>query len=349
MTILEAAAVEPVLTIGVPTFERRDTVLRSVAAHRAALRGLAAEILVADNASGDGTADAIAASFPSQDGEVPVRVVRGSENTGLLGNFRRLVDSCTTDYLLLLSDEDLPAVNGTYSRLIDELDRTRPAAFVGGESRSRWGRRPRRVDADAVWAATKYISGCGFATVPLRDAIARIDRIGPKDELLPMWELWPFVIAMLDIVLHGGTCARFDDRLFTLGTRLPSSVGESLSARGSGDPVSRASTGEERFRRSYKSLDARLRQTAAMLAYADAVDRSDSSDVDRGQIARLRSHVIRGLMPLVIRRVDSEHPRLAGLLHRSALRTYGVGGLVRDPLRSLRGRGLRERLSRHRR
>lgn len=83
------------LTIGVPTFNRRA----SISDLARSVRGVA-PVLVVDDGSADGTADALA-EFPG------IEVIRHSSNRGYARALMSLFDACRTDYLLVAADDDL--------------------------------------------------------------------------------------------------------------------------------------------------------------------------------------------------------------------------------------------------
>lgn len=103
----------PSLTVAIPTWKRRDTVVETVGLALDAIGGLPIEVLVADNASSDGTFAAIECRYGAA-----CRVVAGESNGGFSANFERLVDAADAPYLILLSDEEILAPRETLERLL---------------------------------------------------------------------------------------------------------------------------------------------------------------------------------------------------------------------------------------
>jgi hypothetical protein len=359
-----------VLTVAIPTYERRATVLRSFELHLAALETLRARVLVADNASTDGTVAALREVLSARPGSLGGRhvsgeqrpaleVIAGEANTGILGNFRRLVDACTTDYLLLLSDEESPVGPDAYRRLIERLEQERPDALVPFPGRGIAGR-PRRgpIAPTDVWDATMYLSGCLYRTEALRGSVARIERIASDGALDGIWRLWPFYLVTLDLSVHRSDVRWHPEALYVPREHLVTTIEDPLfpTVPAAGPPrpptdpavpdahdpaeVHRASTATDVARRSrYKSLDARLTQAAALATYLQRVVKeggeptgSRPARVDRRVVAALERDLERRLHRTIVRRISHEHPPLAdAIAHRHAGR--GVGGRAVAALR----------------
>ncbi len=93
---------EPLVSIGIPTFNRADTL------RRAALSALAqthseVEVLISDNASTDATA-LVAEELCAQDARV--RYMRADVNRGPTANFNLLFAEVRGEYAMMLSDDD---------------------------------------------------------------------------------------------------------------------------------------------------------------------------------------------------------------------------------------------------
>lgn len=95
------------LTIAIPTFNRRKAITEQVKHLLSNDLPKGIEILVIDNASEDGTYDALLNEvIQPSDSQSNIRVLQNSENIGFCGNFFKLFNECNTEYLLINSDED---------------------------------------------------------------------------------------------------------------------------------------------------------------------------------------------------------------------------------------------------
>jgi N-acetylglucosaminyl-diphospho-decaprenol L-rhamnosyltransferase len=111
------------LSIVIVSFNARADLERCLQALHDGPAGRSHEIIVVDNASTDGSADA-ARRWPD------VRVIETGENFGFArGNNIGIRASAGTNLLLLNSDTVVPA--GAIDRMIDELDRHADVAVVG--------------------------------------------------------------------------------------------------------------------------------------------------------------------------------------------------------------------------
>ncbi|MEU6191590.1 glycosyltransferase [Nocardia sp. NPDC047038] len=101
------------MTVVIMTRNRREQLLRTLA-HMTALPD-AAPIILVDNGSADGTADAVAAAFPS------VILIRSAENLGAVA--RNIAVERTTTPYVAFCDDDTRWQPGALTRAADVLDR----------------------------------------------------------------------------------------------------------------------------------------------------------------------------------------------------------------------------------
>jgi N-acetylglucosaminyl-diphospho-decaprenol L-rhamnosyltransferase len=171
-----------------------DGCLRSVQAST----GVTLETWVVDNASPDGSADHVAATFPD------VRLIRNGANRGFAAANNLAIAAAGGRYLLLLNPDTVVRQN-TVARLTEFLD-GHPAIGITGPRvlnrdgsiqscgyryptlareiamsrdgrRAAGGRRPEPADALEVSRDVDWIDGC---CLMIRRAV--VDRIGPLDE-----------------------------------------------------------------------------------------------------------------------------------------------------------------------
>ncbi|WP_181707484.1 glycosyltransferase family 2 protein [Chthonobacter rhizosphaerae] len=95
----------PLLSICVPTFNRRALLERNVTFHLESFSalGIPFEIVIADDCSTDGTADYLA----SLSGEPRVRAIRRARNSGFLDNYAFVMRRARGKYAIFLGDDDL--------------------------------------------------------------------------------------------------------------------------------------------------------------------------------------------------------------------------------------------------
>jgi glycosyltransferase involved in cell wall biosynthesis len=93
---------EPLVSICIPTYQRAATLARALDSALAQTHPRL-EVVISDNASGDGTAElcrAVAAA------DARVRYLRQERNLGPTANFNALFAACRGDYVLMLADDD---------------------------------------------------------------------------------------------------------------------------------------------------------------------------------------------------------------------------------------------------
>lgn len=90
----------PVLTIAIPTYNRRNLLPHAIRSALAISR-FPIEVLVSDNASTDGT-ELIATEFS----DVRIRWFRQKENLGMVNNWQFLLKEARGEWFIMLSDDD---------------------------------------------------------------------------------------------------------------------------------------------------------------------------------------------------------------------------------------------------
>lgn len=113
----------PMVTVGIVTRNRRER-LREAVRSALAQEYPALEVLVADNASEDGTAEALRREFPE------VRLIRLDENLGCPGGRNRIYERARGDYIVNLDDDG--RLDGGAVRRLVETFRSDPAIGIVG-------------------------------------------------------------------------------------------------------------------------------------------------------------------------------------------------------------------------
>ena len=118
------AATEPDLTVIIVSYNTRDLTLKCLETLHANTREARFRTVVLDNASADGSADAIAAAFPQ------VELIRSEENLGFARANNVVAARATTEWLLLLNP-DTEVHDGAVDRLL-AFARAHPEAGITG-------------------------------------------------------------------------------------------------------------------------------------------------------------------------------------------------------------------------
>ena len=337
---------DPILTLAIPTYRRRDAVVRAVDDAAEMLAGLPVAILVADNASDDGTVAALEGLL-ERPRSPSLKVVAGERNTGILGNFRRLVEHCSTDHLLLLSDEVSPSERDVIERLIARLQQEAPDVLVPSPGvLGATVKRSDDIDPVEFWDALNLLSGPVYRTEVLKRSLVACDSIADRAPIAGIWNLWPFYLTAIDIRISGGSCRWHPEDLHVQRERLPTAIEDPLF------PALTGATQPDALRARYKTLEARVIQAEATAHYLSARRDDPARPLDRVGRATLDAfvkHHEERVFPTIEKRIRDDHPILYSAFVSGGRRAHGIGARLRDPLAALRGRGLRARFGRRRR
>jgi N-acetylglucosaminyl-diphospho-decaprenol L-rhamnosyltransferase len=112
------------VSICVVNWNGRDLLRALLDSIRTTCGGLPVEMIVVDNASGDGSADMVAAEFPE------VKLVRNADNRGFARGNNQAAAAATGKYLFFLNN-DTVLREGSISRLVDFLDQNLQYVAVG--------------------------------------------------------------------------------------------------------------------------------------------------------------------------------------------------------------------------
>jgi hypothetical protein len=116
----------PSLTIAIPTY-RRPEALRLVLARLLPQLTADCRVVVQDNDPTGGRPDDLTAMAPTRPDQV--RLVRNRVNLGMAGNFLRCFETCDTEWLWLLCDDDVPTPDAV-AEVLAHCRRYPDAAFV---------------------------------------------------------------------------------------------------------------------------------------------------------------------------------------------------------------------------
>jgi GT2 family glycosyltransferase len=164
----------PEVSIVVVTYKCRDEAVECLRSLRASTRGVAYEVIVLDNASGDGTVDAVRAGFPE------VRLLALDTNVGFAAGVNRAAAAATGEYVLLLNPDTL-VHDGAVEALV-AFARANPGhGIYGGRTLDPDG----TVNPGSCWGRPTLWSLACFATM-LSSAFKRSSVFDP--ESLGRWQ-----------------------------------------------------------------------------------------------------------------------------------------------------------------
>lgn len=187
------------LTIGIPTFNRRDAVFENVSAlvSDESIARLGISILVIDNGSEDGTFEALG-NLKSEYSARHLTVSKNNTNLGVFLNVFRIFDECKTDYLMLTSDEDF-VITENLSYIVDFLSNRQPKfvapQFILNGEIYRGATRTRNIKVNEWESAGFYISGLIYRVEDVRLILAT-----KKLELLKPYIYYPWNLLVAEFL-----------------------------------------------------------------------------------------------------------------------------------------------------
>lgn len=306
----------PVLTVGIPTFERREIVRRRVAGLIAAGVPERSEVLAIDDASGDGTGAELARLCA----DTPVRLLRNESNRGYAGNVLRLFEECRTPYLLVASDDDAVVAESLapLARLLEE----RSPAFVStefrfGERLYRGGRGAGPIEPAELLAASSHAPGLVYGVEECREAVAAVGaRLAGGGAGA---HVYPQVMILASLLLAGRRCLWWDRCAVEgeEGAGAPTGIRD-----GAGAPYYHLAPRWEQVKDLLDFLAERRPSAARPEAAAQM-----AAEVEAGLFWRLRAGI------------EHERPDLLAAFDRSAARFYAGRWRWDSLLSRLRSRG----------
>lgn len=263
-----------ILTIGYPTYNRASAIEAAVSVALRHVEHLPIEVLVADNASEDGTVRRLATRYRGSN----LRLVAGTQNLGWQGNVTRLVENASGNFLLLVSDEDDIADALVLRELIDYLVMKPELSLLttGGTSTSN---HRSRIDAKHLWKATNYISGTIFSVCQVRAWLSRVDEIRLTRDIDELWELYPHYMLAVGIWVTGGECNHFARDVHNRARELPMRWVPRF--RLAGDAELRRTGSEHLGKAHLRSISSNILQHANLAAFIGALEESMQTEASR--------------------------------------------------------------------
>ncbi len=163
------------LTIGIPTYKRKEQILSRVQEHLDSPYCNKIQLLVIDNHSPDGTYEELVERFE----EKSVKLYKQRENVGFALNLISLFEKCPTKYLLILSDEDKVDYSPMDEFLCFLNDHkpyvVSPIALIDGKD-YRGVREDRLIRPEEFRLVSNYMSGVTYNVPALKDAIPSLKK-----------------------------------------------------------------------------------------------------------------------------------------------------------------------------
>lgn len=213
---------EPLLTIGVPTFNRRSSAVRLAASLVPLVQSSIARVVVVDDGSSDRTAEAL----EGMDLPPGFRVRRNPTNQGYARTFLRLLDEVSTDYLIVTSDDD-HVIASELPRLVTWLRATEPdfvsTQFLRGESIYRGRRHTAPIDPGRIMRCSAHAPGLVYRTASVRGEMA--DRLRRRlDDECEFSRVYPQVSLVSELMVFGGSCWWWDGPTVREGDEAPTGI-----------------------------------------------------------------------------------------------------------------------------
>lgn len=284
------------LTIGIPTFNRRDTVARRLDELLAIMAKDRIEILVIDNASTDDTYNKLTSEYARPG----VRVLQNTSNLGYAGNLLRLVEEVETDFLLVLSDEDYieqPGLEAIYDFCVEKRPNfISPRASVGGDDSYRGRTKTREMAPSDFESSSFYISGLTFkSSVAKRLAPSIKERLATNSAA----SVYPQVL-LAALAIAEGECFFVDELVSTQVEQLDTHIVE-------------RSGGE------YYSVEGRWAQFRGYEEFFSDMVRGTEGQTQL-HFEQMRNQAHKQLLSLLTSAAISEFPELSPYLRRSIAR-----------------------------
>lgn len=121
----------PTITVGIPTFNRRESLQRALASVAAQEGPFLLDLVVSDNASEDGTMRALGEAAKA---DPRIRVLQQRENRGPVENFRTVLAASRGDFFAWLADDDW-LDPGYLAACLERLQADPGLALVAGRAR----------------------------------------------------------------------------------------------------------------------------------------------------------------------------------------------------------------------
>ena len=285
------------LTIGVPTYNRAESVSHLLHELAALPQTDSVEILVIDDGGSDGTfamlsADPVIAAR--------ARVLRNDRNLGYPRTFARLFAECTTEYLMVIADDD-EIVAENLPVLLENLEQHHPSfvspQYLLGSTVQRGRTAPGPIAPRDFLPASVHAPGLVYRVEDCGGGLEElVERVEAEwaDALI-----YPQVIIVMHLLLARGNCSWLAVPTVRAGANEPSGIRD---ANG----------------RTYWSVDSRWQQLKAFDVLLARHVASDTTDVAQQMFDAHRQRVFR----LMTNAFQLDDPALAAAFDSGAQKAY---------------------------
>jgi len=208
-----------ILTIGIPTYNRPDTVLKTISKLLSPTNSTELNFLIVDNGSDTNIAEYLHDKLPPL---TNLSIKRFDTNLGFYESFYRLFDECETEYLMTLSDEDcfdLDCLNDVLKVLNSESPNL---LVISAKNKAAFTQRKktRKIPLYRLKDETSYISGLIYKTKPVKENINFFRNLSKSEEFA---FLYPAVLVAFALSLDG-KCLRFKKSGIKIGNIVPTTI-----------------------------------------------------------------------------------------------------------------------------
>tara|TARA_B100001750_G_C15498166_1_gene595509 strand:- start:401 stop:1363 length:963 start_codon:yes stop_codon:yes gene_type:complete len=200
-----------ILTIGIPTYNRREIVTSCLEnlEKDSLLENL--ETLVIDNFSSDGTFKSLLKKFKQKN----LRILQNDENIGFSGNTLELIKQCETDYLLWNPDED-KIIKSNVDPLIEFLIEKKPMMlcpqYYVNNKLYRGRNSSSLIKPKDLWEVAPHFPGLIFHIPSCKSFLDEFDQI--KKDYPSTYRYYPQIFLVSRLILLGN-CFYWDKPINT--------------------------------------------------------------------------------------------------------------------------------------
>ena len=225
---------QPILTIGIPTYNRPDDLLRllqQIAGSEVVLKECC--VLVIDDGSSGLNEDFLdEKNLPLNFLEHKLQYVKNHQNIGYPRTFIRLFEECRTDYLLILSDDNLLLEDG-FLKAVEHVKLLRPSFMSspwmqgGGIAHRTW----KRNSPDTVIGVADFFRSSDHAPGLIYECAKAKKYLNAIESRIALrcsfTAVFPQVNLALNLILHEDNCRYFAKPIGTENSLRPSGIKDS--------------------------------------------------------------------------------------------------------------------------